>query len=103
MVLQGWSGQARRCPTRSPDVEAPVAKAKAPGCDAIYLFARVGGGRRSVYSRPNCGNMLAGVAPFALEQGLVPAGNETTTVRVFNVNTRSRIDVTVQTPGRRVT
>src|SRR4051794_40295232 len=47
--------------------------------------------------------MLAGVAPFALEQGLVPAGDETTTVRVFNVNTRSRIDVTVQTPGRRVT
>src|SRR5256885_12691705 len=46
--------------------------------------------------------MLAGVGPFAIEQGLLTAADGTTTVRVFNVNTRSRIDVTVQTPGRRV-
>ncbi len=32
-----------------------------------------------------------------------PRPTATTTVRVFNVNTRSRIDVTVQTPGGRVT
>src|SRR5919107_3059720 len=82
---------------------AIVSKSTEPGCDVDYLFAQVGVGQRSVDTRPNCGNMLAGVAPFALEQGLVPAGDETTTVRVFNVNTRSRIDVTVQTPGRRVT
>jgi 2-methylaconitate cis-trans-isomerase PrpF/tripartite-type tricarboxylate transporter receptor subunit TctC len=82
---------------------AIVSKSREPGCDVDYLFAQVGVGQRSVDTRPNCGNMLAGVAPFALEQGLVPAGDETTTVRVFNVNTRSRIDVTVQTPGRRVT
>src|SRR3954468_8716818 len=82
---------------------AIVSKSSEPGCDIDYLFAQVGVGQRSVDTRPNCGNMLAGVAPFALEQGLVPAGDETTTVRVFNVNTRSRIDVTVQTPGRRVT
>jgi tripartite-type tricarboxylate transporter receptor subunit TctC len=47
--------------------------------------------------------MLSGVAPFAIEQGLVPAHDGETTVRVYNVNTRSRIDVTVQTPGGRVT
>ena len=47
--------------------------------------------------------MLSGVAPFAIEQGLVRAGDGETTVRVFNVNTRSRIDVTVLTPGGRVT
>src|SRR4051812_36945841 len=82
---------------------AIISKSREPGCDIDYLFAQVGVGQRSVDTRPNCGNMLAGVAPFALEQGLVPAGDETTTVRVFNVNTRSRIDVTVQTPGRRVT
>jgi hypothetical protein len=46
--------------------------------------------------------MLSGVAPFAIEQGLDRGrrGPETTTARVYNVNTRSRIDVTVQTPGR---
>src|SRR3954469_9645131 len=30
MVLQVWSGQTRRCPTRSPDVEAPVVDVAAP-------------------------------------------------------------------------
>jgi 2-methylaconitate cis-trans-isomerase PrpF len=47
--------------------------------------------------------MLSGVAPFAIEQGLVKARDGQTTVRVFNVNTRSRIDVTVMTPSSRVT
>src|SRR5215213_5247060 len=82
---------------------AIVSRSREPGCDVDYLFAQVGVGQRSVATRPDCGNMLAGVAPFAIEQGLVPAGDDTTTVRVFNVNTRSRIDVTVHTPGRRVT
>src|SRR4051794_23796823 len=82
---------------------AIVSGSREPGCDVDYLFAQVGVGQRSVDTRPNCGNMLAGVGPFAIEQGLVTAADGTTTVRVFNVNTRSRIDVTVQTPGRRVT
>jgi hypothetical protein len=82
---------------------AIVSKSSQPGCDVDYLFAQVGVGQKSVDTRPNCGNMLSGVAPFAIEQGLVPARDGETTVRVFNVNTRSRIDVTVQTPGGRVT
>jgi 2-methylaconitate cis-trans-isomerase PrpF/tripartite-type tricarboxylate transporter receptor subunit TctC len=82
---------------------AIVSRSSEPGCDVDYLFAQVGVGQRSVDTRPNCGNMLAGVGPFAIEQGLVVASDGTTTVRVFNVNTRSRIDVSVQTPGGRVT
>jgi len=82
---------------------AIVSKSSQAGCDVDYLFAQVGVGQKSVDTRPNCGNMLSGVAPFAIEQGLVPAQDGETTVRVFNVNTRSRIDVTVLTPGRRVT
>ena len=82
---------------------AMVSPSDQPGCDVDYLFAQVGVGQRSVDTSPNCGNMLAGVGPFAIEQGLVPAADGTTTVRVYNINTRSRIDVTVQTPGRRVT
>lgn len=81
---------------------AIVSRSSEPGCDVDYLFAQVGVGQQSVDTRPNCGNMLSGVAPFAIEQGLVDAKDGQTTVRVFNVNTRSRIDVTVQTPGRRV-
>ena len=81
---------------------AIVSRSTQPGCDVDYLFAQVGVGQRSVDTRPNCGNMLSGVGPFAIEQGLVAAQEGTTTVRVYNVNTGSRIDVTVQTPGRRV-
>ena len=81
---------------------AIVSKSAQPGCDVDYLFAQVGVGQKSVDTRPNCGNMLSGVAPFAIEQGLVSAQDGETTVRVFNVNTRSRIDVTVLTPNRRV-
>ncbi len=81
---------------------AIVSRSQQPNCDVDYLFAQVGVGTKSVDTRPNCGNMLSGVGPFAIEQGLVAASDGTTTVRVFNVNTRSRIDVTVQTPGRRV-
>jgi 2-methylaconitate cis-trans-isomerase PrpF/tripartite-type tricarboxylate transporter receptor subunit TctC len=82
---------------------AIVSRSTEPGCDVDYLFAQVGVGQKSVDTRPNCGNMLSGVAPFAIEQGLVAARDGETTVRVFNVNTRSRIDVTVLTPGGRVT
>jgi 2-methylaconitate cis-trans-isomerase PrpF/tripartite-type tricarboxylate transporter receptor subunit TctC len=81
---------------------AIVSRSMEPGCDVDYLFAQVGVGQKSVDTRPNCGNMLSGVAPFAIEQGLVSAQDGETTVRVFNVNTRSRIDVTVLTPGGRV-
>ncbi|MEJ8810630.1 4-oxalomesaconate tautomerase [Variovorax ureilyticus] len=82
---------------------AIVSRSSRPDCDIDYLFAQVGVGHQSVDTRPNCGNMLSGVAPFAIEQGLVPAANGTTDVRVYNVNTGSRIDVTVRTPGGRVT
>ncbi len=81
---------------------AIVSRSAQLGCDVDFLFAQVGVCQRSVDTRPNCGNMLSGVGPFAIEQGLVAASEPTTTVRVFNVNTKSRIDVTVQTPGRRV-
>lgn len=82
---------------------AIVSRSSQPDCDLDYLFAQVGVGHQSVDTRPNCGNMLSGVAPFALDQGLLPAQDGTTTVRIFNVNTGSKIEVTVSTPGGKVT
>jgi 2-methylaconitate cis-trans-isomerase PrpF/tripartite-type tricarboxylate transporter receptor subunit TctC len=84
---------------------AIVSRSARADCDVDYLFAQVGVGTRTVDTRPNCGNMLSGVGPFAIEQGLVAAADGPsgrTRVRVFNVNTGSRIDVTVHTPGGRV-
>ena len=42
--------------------------------DVDYLFLQVWPDRAEVSDRQNCGNMLAGVGPFAIEQGLVAAG-----------------------------
>lgn len=81
---------------------AIVSRSSLPDCDLDYLFAQVGVGQPTVDTRPNCGNMLAGVAPFAIEQGLIEAQDGTTTVRIHNVNTGAKIESTVQTPGGRV-
>jgi len=82
---------------------AIVSRSSRPDCQVDYLFAQVGVGHQSVDTRPNCGNMLSGVVPFAIEQGLIAAQQGQTTARVFNVNTGAKIDVTVCTPGGRVT
>ena len=82
---------------------AIVSRSERPDCDVDYLFAQVGVTEKIVDTRPNCGNMLSGVGPFAIEQGLVAARDGETVVRVFNVNTGSRIDATVLTPGGKVT
>jgi 2-methylaconitate cis-trans-isomerase PrpF len=81
---------------------AIVSKSTQAECDVDYLFAQVGVTEAVVDTRPNCGNMLAGVGPFAIEQGLVPLVEGETLVRVFNVNTNARIDVIVQTKNGEV-
>lgn len=82
---------------------AIVSRSSRPDCHLDYLFAQVGVGHQPVDTRPNCGNMLSGVVPFAIEQGLIAAQHGHTTARVFNVNTGAKIDVTVCTPQGRIT
>jgi 2-methylaconitate cis-trans-isomerase PrpF len=81
---------------------AIVSKSTRPGVDIDYLFAQVDIGRPIVDTAPSCGNMLAGVAPFAIETGMFPAQDGETHVMIFNVNTEARIEAIVQTPGRAV-
>ena len=73
-----------------------------PGVDLDFLFVQVQPAGDSIDSTANCGNMLAAVAPFALETGLAAAQGETTTLRVLTLNTGMQCDMTVQTPGGRV-
>lgn len=73
------------------------------GIDVEYLFAQVKIEERKVDTSPNCGNMLSGVGPFAIEAGLVSAADGVTSVRILNLNTNKVIEAKVQTPGRRVT
>lgn len=81
---------------------AIVGPSTEPGVDVDYLFAQVAIDRPIVDTEPSCGNMLAGVGPFAVERGLVRAGDPETTVTIHNVNTGARIRAIVQTPGRQV-
>lgn len=68
-----------------------------------YLFAQPALDRAFVDWGPTCGNMLAGVGPFAIEAGLVAAEEGETKVLIRAVNTGALIEAVVQTPGRRVT
>lgn len=70
--------------------------------DVDYLFAQVNPETGAVDWVPTCGNILAGVGPFAIERGLMPVTGDTTTVRIRLVNTGARVVETVQTPDGRV-
>jgi 4-oxalomesaconate tautomerase len=73
-----------------------------PGVDFDFLFAQLQPETDTVDLTANCGNMLAAVLPFALERGLFPRGEATTTARILTLNTGMQCDVTVPTPGRRL-
>ena len=66
---------------------AIVSRSARLGIDVDYLFAQVSVDRPLVDVTPNCGNMLAGVGPFAIERGLVAARDPVTPVRIYMVNT----------------
>ncbi len=67
--------------------------------DVDYLFAQVDPKTGAVDWTPTCGNILAGVGPFAIERGLVPVTGDTTDVRIRLVNTGARVVATIQTPN----
>jgi 4-oxalomesaconate tautomerase len=66
---------------------AIISRSLRSGIDVDYLFAQVSLDRPLVDVTPNCGNMLAGVGPFAIERGLVVARNAVTAVSIYMVNT----------------
>ena len=73
------------------------------GADIDYLFLQVMPDRAVVTDAQTCGNLLAGVGPFAIERGLVVATGDTTTVRIRIVNpTVTLVEAQVSTPGGRV-
>jgi 4-oxalomesaconate tautomerase len=81
---------------------AIVSPSSGDDIDVAYLFAQVDPESGNVDWVPTCGNILAGIGPFAIERGLVPVTGETTTVRVRLVNTGARAVETIQTPNGQV-
>ena len=78
---------------------AIVSKSKDKACDIDFLFCQVGIDKPMVDTTPNCGNILAGVGPFAIERGLIEAKDGVTPVRVRTVNTGTVAELLVETPG----
>lgn len=81
---------------------AVVSKSTRADADVDYLFLQVVPDKPEVSDSQPCGNILAGVGPFAIEKGLVKAGAETTDVRIFMVNTSAMAVARVETPGGHV-
>src|SRR5687767_8030311 len=65
-----------------------------PDADLDYTFAQVLVTEARVDYSGNCGNMSSAVGPFAVEEGIVPAGDGERLVRIHNTNTKKIINAT---------
>lgn len=78
---------------------AVVKRSDREGVDVDYLFLQVFVDRPVVTDAQNCGNILAGIGPFAIERGLVAAVDGVTKVAIYMENTGQVAVAEVQTPG----
>jgi 4-oxalomesaconate tautomerase len=81
---------------------AVVSRSADPSADIDYLFLQLGVDEPTVSTQQNCGNILAGVGPFAVERGLFPVGESETSVRIKMINSDSVAVATFPTPGGHV-
>ncbi len=81
---------------------AVVSRSSSPGVDVDYLFLQVFVDQAIVTDAQNCGNILSGVGPFAIERGIVKAGVDETQVKIFMENTGQVAIATVSTPNGKV-
>lgn len=79
---------------------AIVSASSKPGIDVDYLFLQVFVDEAKVSDAQGCGNLLAGVGGFAIEQGLVAASSGETTVKIFMENTGKVATATINTPKK---
>ena len=79
---------------------AVVFQSARDGIDVDYLFLQVFVDENRVSDAQNCGNVLAGVGPFAIERGLVEARMDETLVRIFMQKHAPNCDCTCQHPER---
>ncbi|MDA1074055.1 MAG: 4-oxalomesaconate tautomerase, partial [Proteobacteria bacterium] len=80
---------------------AIISRSAETDVDVDYLFLQIDPTRQTVSDAQNCGNLLAGVGLFAVDQGLVEAGPQSTLVRVRMLNTNALCHLDLLTPGGR--
>jgi len=74
---------------------AIISRSRRPEADVDYTFGYVCIDRPYVDYQSNCGNILQAVGPFAVDEGLVPAAEPVTLVRIFNTNTGALVEAAV--------
>ncbi len=72
-----------------------VSKSDKPDFDVAYTFGQVGIGKAAVDYTGNCGNLTSAISPFAIDEKILKAKEPHTMVKMFNTNTKKRIDVKV--------
>lgn len=75
---------------------AVIGKSSRPGVDVDYTFGQVSLFNATVDYSGNCGNISSAVGPYAIDEGLVPAVEPVTSVRIYNTNTKKVIVAEVQ-------
>ena len=81
---------------------AIVSTSNRDDADLDYLFLQLVPAERKVRTDQNCGNVLVGVGPFAIETGLIEAAARRTTIRVHMVNSGNLCELTLETPEGQV-
>ena len=76
-----------------------VSRSGREGVDLDYDFGQIAVGEPVIDRQANCGNLSAAVGVFAVESGLVKLPDGEAVVRMFNVNTRKRVDCVLQIAG----
>jgi len=66
-----------------------------PDVDVEYEFGQVGVEKRMIDWTGNCGNLTSAVAPFAIDEGLIPVKDGLALVKLLNTNTMKRVDAIV--------
>ncbi len=80
---------------------AIVKRSSRPDADVDYTYAQVVLDRDLVMYSSNCGNISAGVGPFAIDAGLVAVTAPITPVRIHNTNTGKILVAHVPVAGGR--
>ena len=78
---------------------AIISRSTRSDADVDYTFGYVGIDKAAVDYQGNCGNISFGVGPFAIDEGLIPAKEPLTMVRIFNTNTKKIIESEVPVSG----
>jgi 4-oxalomesaconate tautomerase len=78
---------------------AVIERSARSDADVDYLFLQVAVAAAEVSDSQSCGNILAAVGPWAIEQALVPVAGPNTPVRIHMVNSASLAVVHVPTPA----